>query len=258
MNEKSYPIYEIYITEATDMSFNGFTEEAPKFLLENKINNSKEWYDRHKDQYKQYVYKPFVELITELVPAMTEIDSQLITIPSKLISRVRRDTRFTKDKSLYRDNVWLVFLRDKSMMSTSPCFWFEISQRGSNYGVGYYGARPGSMANMREMILYGHPAFLSALKCYESQKDFVIGGEMYKRSRFPDQSENLKSWLDRKSIYFECAQNDFKLAFSKKLPDILKNGFNQLKPIYDFLCQVEALHLPGRLIHDNPKAPFKR
>lgn len=222
------------------MSFNGFTSEALKFLIENKINNSKDWYENHKDAYKQYVYNPFVQLITELTPTMTEIDSQLLTIPSKLISRVRRDTRFSKDKSLYRDNAWFIFLRDKSLMSSSPCFWFEISQKGSSYGVGYYGAQACSMSTMREMICKSNPSFLSALECYESQDTFVIGGEMYKRSKFPDQPENLRSWLDRKNIYFECAQNDFNLAFSNELPDILKKGFISIKPIYDFLCTVES------------------
>ncbi len=222
------------------MSFSGFTKEAPKFLFENKLNNSKEWYDSHKGVYREFVYDPFVELIKELAPVITEIDDRIITVPSKLISRVRRDTRFTKDKSLYRDNVWLVFLRDKSQMTTSPCFWFEISQKGSSYGTGYYGAETGAMARMREMIVEGHPAFLKALQCYEAQKEFVIGGEMYKRSKFPEQPENLKLWLDRKNIYFESVQNDFKLAFSKKLPDTLKKAYIQLKPIYDFMCLVEA------------------
>lgn len=222
------------------MDFNGFTAEALKFLFENKINDSKAWYDSHKDIYKKYVYNPFVQLITELAPTMTEIDSQLITTPSKLISRVRRDTRFTKDKSLYRDNAWITFLRDKSKMSSVPCFWFEITQKGSSYGLGYYSATPSSMAKMREMILDKHPAFLSALKCYESQNKFLIGGEMYKRSKFPDQPMNLRSWLDRKNIYFECVQNDFSIAFSKDLPEILKEGFKTLKPIYEFLVAVEA------------------
>jgi uncharacterized protein (DUF2461 family) len=171
---------------------------------------------------------------------MKEIDEQFITIPSKLISRVRRDTRFTKDKTMYRDNVWLVFLRDKSLMSIAPCYWFGLDQRGSSYGIGYYGAQTGSMANMRDMIINKHPLFLKALKCYESQTQFVIGGEMYKRTKFPDQPENLKTWLDRKNIYFESVQDDFKLAFSKDLPSVLKKSFTELKPIYDFLCMVEA------------------
>lgn len=222
------------------MSFDGFTAEALKFLFENKLNNSKEWYDGHKDIYKKYVYDPFVELVKELSPTMLEIDDKIITVPSKLISRVRRDTRFSKDKTLYRDNVWIVFLRDKSIMATSPCFWFEISQKGSSFGIGYYGAEPSSMAKMREMIIDGHPVFKKALQCYESQKDFILGGEMYKKSKFPGQPENLRAWLDRKNIYFECVQSDFKLAFSEDLSDALKKGFKKLKPIYDFLCKAES------------------
>lgn len=221
------------------MSFDAFTKDALIFLFENKINNNKEWYDSHKDSYKKLVYNPFVELIKELSPAILGIDSKIITVPSKIISRVRRDTRFTKDKSLYRDNVWIVFLRDKSMMSTSPCYWFEIGQQGSSYGVGYYKADSESIANMRELILNRHPVFLNALNCYESQKEFVLGGEMYKRIRYTDQPENIQSWLNRKNIYFESVQNNFDLAFSKNLPDVLKKDFTKLKPIYDFFLAAE-------------------
>jgi uncharacterized protein (TIGR02453 family) len=223
------------------MSFNGFTKEALSFLFENRMRNSKEWYDEHKDVYKRTVYEPFVALVQEIAPEVLKIDEKLITTPSRIISRVRRDTRFTKDKSLYRDNAWIVFLRDKSQMSTAPCFWFEVSQNGSSYGVGYYGAQASAMARMRELILERHPVFLAALKCYESQDQFVMGGESYKRNRYPDEPENLQQWLNRKNIYFECVQKDFSLAFSKALPDALKEGYMKLKPIYDFLCLVEGI-----------------
>lgn len=223
------------------MSFGGFTKEALIFLLENKINNNKQWYDSHKDLYKKLIYNPFTELIRELETTILEIDSKIITVPSKIISRIRRDTRFTKDKSLYRDNAWIVFLRDKSRMSVSPCFWFEIGQQGSSYGVGYYSVDPATMANMRELIIKREPVFIRALKCYESQKEFVIGGEMYKRSRHPDQPENIQLWLNRKNIYFESVQNDHDLAFSPNLPKVLKAGFVMLKPIYDFFLAAENL-----------------
>lgn len=221
------------------MSFEGFSAQALQFLMENKINNSKDWYDAHKDEYKRLVYNPFTELVNELGPTMLQIDSQIIIKPLRVISRVRRDTRFTKDKSLYRDNIWIVFLRDKARMSTSACFWFEINQRGSSHGVGFYGATPQSMARMREMIIDNHPAFQFALKCYENQNRFLIGGEMYKKSKYPDQPENLKTWLDRKNIYFECSETGYERAFSKDLPEILKQDFKLLKPIYDFLCIID-------------------
>jgi uncharacterized protein (TIGR02453 family) len=223
------------------MGFQGFTREALIFLLENKINNDKQWYDSHKDIYKKLVYNPFKELVEELAPVMLEIDDQIITVPSRIISRVRRDTRFTKDKSLYRDNAWIVFLRDKSKMAASPCYWFEIGQQGSSYGVGYYSADSASIANMRELIIKRDSVFLKALEYYETQNEFVIGGEMYKRSRYPDQPENIQLWLNRKNIYFESVQNNHKLAFSKDLPEVLKAGFIRLKPVYEFFLKAESL-----------------
>ena len=222
------------------MGFDGFSQEAQRFILENRMNNSKEWYEEHKHVYRKYVYEPFVELVKELSPAMKEIDSSIITVPSKIISRVRRDTRFTKDKTLYRDNAWIVFLRDKSQMSISPCFWFELGQYGISYGVGYYKARTASMAKMREMILDRHPSFMAAQKAYESQDEFVIGGEIYKRNRYPEQPENMQQWLNRRNIVFENVSRDFGPAFSAGLPDVLINGFRKLKPIYDFLLLAES------------------
>lgn len=222
------------------MSFDGFSKEALRFLLENRMNNSKEWYEAHRHEYRKYVYEPFVELVKVLSPAVKEIDDSIITVPSKIISRVRRDTRFTKDKTLYRDNAWIVFLRDKSRMSAVPCFWFELGQFGISYGVGYYSAENASMARMREMILDRHPAFMAALKAYESQDEFAIGGVSYKKCRFPEQPENIKQWLIRKNIYFDRVHNDFILAFSGELPDVLINGYRKLKPIYDFFLLVES------------------
>lgn len=223
-----------------EMGFEGFSKEALKFLFENRMNNSKEWYEEHKPEYRKYVYEPFAELVKELEPAIKEIDESIITVPSKIISRVRRDTRFTKDKSLYRDNAWIVFLRDKTRMSATPCFWFELGQNGISYGVGYYSAQSASMARMREMILGRHPSFMAALKAYESQNEFVIGGESYKKCKYPDQPENIKQWLIRKNIYFENVHRDYRPAFSRELPEVLINGFRKLKPMYDFMLLVES------------------
>ena len=35
------------------MGFSGFTPDALKFLFENRLNNSKDWYDSHKADYKR-------------------------------------------------------------------------------------------------------------------------------------------------------------------------------------------------------------
>ena len=87
------------------------------FLFENKLNNSKEWYHAHKKEYTELVLRPLAELVVKLKPTMLELDPDLIVEPrvTRSISRIYRDTRFSKDKSLYRDNMWLIFIRDKKL-----------------------------------------------------------------------------------------------------------------------------------------------
>ena len=89
------------------MAFHGFSAEGVDLLQLNRLQNSKEFYDAHKDEIKRLSIRPFHELIAEMTPEMVKIDPQFVTVPSRMVSRVRRDTRYTKDKTLYRANMWL-------------------------------------------------------------------------------------------------------------------------------------------------------
>ena len=89
--------------------FQGFTADTLRFLLENKMNDSKQWYDSHKDEYKRFVYNPFAELTNMLAQTMLGRQPN-ITKPSVSYHGFAKYTRFTKDKTLYRDHMWIVFL----------------------------------------------------------------------------------------------------------------------------------------------------
>ncbi|MDY3989555.1 MAG: DUF2461 domain-containing protein [Massilioclostridium sp.] len=212
------------------------------FLFENKLNNSKEWYHAHKKEYTELVLRPLAELVVKLKPTMLELDPDLIVEPrvTRSISRIYRDTRFSKDKSLYRDNMWLIFIRDKKLYEGPPGFYVDISPRGLSYGMGYYQASADAMRCYREMILGREPAFLKALEAYEGQKVFSLTGDLYKRSKAPDEPERIRSWVDRKSVDFDCTTTDFNLMFSENLDQVVAQHFRLLKPVYEFLMAVET------------------
>ena len=48
------------------MSFPGFSDKAYGFSR-NRFNNSKQWYDSHRDEYKKYVYNLLLNC-NELAP----------------------------------------------------------------------------------------------------------------------------------------------------------------------------------------------
>ena len=216
-----------------------FSQETVNFLTENRLRNDKTWFEAHREQYHQYVIAPLVSLTEALTPALLEIDGRLIISPKSggSVSRIWRDARFSKDKSLFRDSMWCSFLREKN--GGWPEFFFVISPEGFLYGCGYYSAGAASMESMRELITSGDNSFRAALASYEGQKLFRLDGEKYKKSRWPDQPENLREWLDRKSICFLREDRDFDLLYSERLSGAVAGGFRALAPVYDFMIRAE-------------------
>ena len=204
-----------------------FSPSTIEFLVENKIQNSREWYKENKERYNKLLLEPFIELVDRLAPDMLKIDAQLITEPrvDRTLSRIYRDTRFSKDKSLYRDNMWFVFMREKKLYEGLPAYYFDLTPQGFSYGMGYYTASASSMNSIRNLILAGSPAFKKAESAFRAQSIFGMEGDAYKKSRYPGQPDNIREWLDKKSISFNSYSDDTDLLFSDALASKLLEGF---------------------------------
>lgn len=224
-----------------------FSAKSLDFLFENRLNDRKEWFEAHKEDFRTLVLQPLQQLVVDLTPAALEIDSRFVVEPrtDRTISRIRRDTRFSKDKSLYRDYMWIHFDRGKSGIPDQPCVWFDMSGRGFGYGCGIYAPSPGYMDTMREMILAGDPLFLKAKKALEEQNVFYLDGNRYKRPRYPEQPEDLQQWLDLKDVGFSYESKDFDLLFSDKLAESIAKDLLLLKPLYQFLFHVAESRAAG-------------
>lgn len=213
------------------------------FLVENRLNNSRAWYQEHKEQYKELVLTPLIELVEQLAPTMREIDSRIIAEPrvDRSISRIYRDTRFSKDKSLYRDVMWIVFMRDKKIAYCPPGFFFEFSPSGFRYGCGYYYLPSDYMEAVRSLVLKHDRSFLRAQKVLREHPQFVLEGERYKRPHFPAASSEDREWLERKGLSVNCNSKDWALLFSEELAHTLAEGFQRLVPVYEFFLRAGSL-----------------
>ena len=218
-----------------------FSDDTLNFLFENRVMDSKLWFEEHREQYETLVLTPMRELVKALTPAMLEIDPMLICEPKigKCISRIYRDTRFSKDKRLFRDVMWVSFFRHRQLYNGLPCFFFELSPRGLVWGCGYYQTSPEVMEEIRKMILAEDADFLAAEKVLARRQDFVLADSRYKRSRHPDAPEERRLWLDQRSVCALKRSADFDLLSSPALPEVLAKDFADMKPLYDFLMKAE-------------------
>lgn len=230
-----------------------FSKRSLDFLFENKLHDSKEWYEEHKDIYREHITKPFAALASELESFFEETDSELICTP-KRISRVRRDTRFTKDKSLFRDHIWITVSRPKERFEQIPGFYFCIEQTGFSLGCGYYQAGTNSMEAVRKLILCDDSSFAEVEKALKAAPEFTLEGEMYKRSRFPGESEEKQNWLNRKSLCVNLSSSDLELLFGSGLAEYLKCEFAKIVPFYRFLMHAEETAAKESIVRENAGA----
>jgi len=222
------------------LSFEGFSKEAIEFLKNVKLNNSKDWFESNRSIYNEYLLKPFQELVGELSDNMIEIDSKFIVAPfiDKTISRIHKDVRFSKDKSKYRDSMWLTFKRSAKEWIYTPAYFFEIMPDYYRYGMGFYSAKKQAMDIFRKRIDISQQSFLGIVKPIKEDNKFEIYGDMYKKSLNSSNSDEIKEWYDRKSFGVIHNCDNLKKLFTKDLLGELIESFNKLAPLYNFLSNI--------------------
>jgi len=215
--------------------------EALDFLFENKIKDSKAWYNEHKADYKRLVVEPFREFVVNMQPYMEKIDPDLSCNP-KHISRIYRDTRFTKDKHLFRDHVWYGFMHNKDLYEGLPCYFFEFSPEGVSYGCGYYKASSESMAAIRELVKKHDKTFENMKKALKKHPELELWCNPYKKNHFPDADEKDQPWLNIRDFCVIANTQEFDLLFSESdvLAAEIGKRFKEMKPIYEFLMKAES------------------
>lgn len=227
--------------ESEDKKFKGFSPKTLKFLKDLKANNNKVWFKAHKADYEDYVLQPMRDLVTDLDDFMLDIDPYFEITPAvnKTISKIYRDTRFSKDKSPFRNVVWFTFKNQKKDWTTHVCgYFFELSTDSYRYGMGFYNAAPVIMSKFREMIDENPKEFLKAVSFFYKQKAFVLEGEKYERIIDKTKPEKIQDWYQRKNMYLVCNRKTDDALFSSKLVNELATGFNMIAPFYHYLQKI--------------------
>lgn len=219
--------------------FNGFTDDTLIFLKELKNNNNKLWFEKNRYRYEKVLLEPFKLLVCELSPSMLKIDRDFETTPKidRTISRIYRDTRFSKDKSLYRPNMWITFKRNNKEWKTYPAFFFELYHDWYRYGMGFYSANKEIMDKFRNKIENNINEFKKATT-FLNDKIFLLEGEKYKRRINNNLPDEIQEWYQRKTFYLVCNRKINNNIFSNKIISEINVGFMTLAPLYGFLMEL--------------------
>ncbi len=215
------------------MTFSGITADSMYLLAENRFQDSKTFYEEHKPAINAGVVHPLRGLVEELTPAMLRVDPLLCGS----VSRVRRDNRFTHDKSMYRENMWIVFARDKKAWNWCvPAFYLDFSLQHAEWGLGFYSTTPDIMRCLRRRAEADPARFEKAIR-RANRAGFTLTGRPYARPHStPEIPALLRPLYDCKSVDLNRSDSP-SMVEDADLPARLLEGFTALAPMYALLME---------------------
>ena len=214
--------------------FEGFTRRTFEFFMAIKFNNSREFFQANHDWYVESVREPARRLAADLGDTVRSLDPLLETRPEKVVSRINRDVRFSRDKSPYRDYIWLAFRRPGVERATTLGVYFDIGVEGASYGMGFYDENRPMMNALRRQILIAPEHFSPIVE--NALKHFTLHPKAYKRMTIPDSvPQELRQWYALRGFYVEKELPDMNILCSHMLVDEIISGYNELKPLYDYI-----------------------
>lgn len=218
-------------------NFSGIKPEAIELLSLNRFNDSKAFYEEHKEEIKQGVTVPMRQIVLDLSDLVSDLDSLMDTNPVYVVSRIRRDTRRTKSKMLYRENLWLMLRRNKFQYPFAPFYWFEFAPDFYGYGLGFWAGRPIQLDEVRKLIIKEPERWFNAVKATEAAGLSFNTKDFYKKDRIPSAPEDLKRYLNAKNFEFSAWKHDLSKIATTEIIDELRYMISVSSPMYEFLIE---------------------
>lgn len=217
-------------------NYDGITRDSLLLLSENKFRDSRDFYLENKEKIKSGIIVPLRQIAEIAGTQLLSLDEHINTVPTKMVSRVYRDTRFSKNKRLYRDNMWIMFMRDKHEWPQYPCMWFEFYPGSYSMGVGLFAETPAFMEYFRAAVRENPDEFLRAARSAENA-GAVVSGEPYKKPR-EGCPEGAQDYYNRRSLYFIRTCTDIEHLADERVLDELLESQKAFSPMYRFLLGV--------------------
>lgn len=167
--------------------FTGWTGDFVGYFSGLQVNNSKAYFEAHRQQYEHDVKGPMAALLSDLEPEFG---------PARL-SRPNRDIRFSADKSPYKTNIYAV---------ASAGGYVALDAAGLVAGGGRHMIDAPQLALFRESVdASAAGEELAAIVAGLRQKGYDVGGQELKRVPAPHPQDHPRGDLLRykRLIYWQ-------------------------------------------------------
>ena len=215
--------------------FSGYSPETVDFLWGIRLNNNREWFMEHKQDYVNYLYEPTKALGQDILQMVLHKPGTLVKV-----SRIYRDARMHHPLP-YKESLWICLRQDVEWWAENPCLYFEINPDRIHYGFFFWRIKPQIMERIRQDMAANPDAFLKMIRKTEKATGIpVVAEETYKRPK-PTENKKLEPYFSWKGQIGCVREEEFSPeTFGPELGERVKTMFQQLMPLYDYFCKFTA------------------
>ncbi len=224
--------------------FEGFPPEGFRFFRELAVNNNREWFAEHKQEYIDYLQTPAVSLVVELGERLKSefpgIGYDLRTNGAGSIMRIYRDIRFSKDKTPYKTHIGINFWEGPQKKG-SPGFHFFMDTEGAAFYGGYHVFPKEYLAAYRESVASDASGedLRKAFDKMVENKGFEFGGEQLKKVPPGYDKESPRGDLLRyKGLWVKSSKLNPKTLGSPALIDTCAANAHIMGPVHRWFVDV--------------------
>ena len=211
-------------------------EHVLKFLKDLSKHNDRDWFEKNKHRYLN-AKETHEQLIGDVLKELARLDGALGNLePKKLIFRIYRDVRFSKDKRPYKTNMGAGFSPNGKLVE-EPGYYLHIEPGKSFVAGGIYMPNAENLAKIRQEIDYNTDAFnkiANAKKFRSLFKSFDDSDKLKTAPKGYPKDHPMIEVLKLKSIIVSKDLSD-KEVLDKKLAKKVAEYCREIKPLNDFI-----------------------
>lgn len=229
----------------SEVVFKGFGDKALPFLKALDFHQNREWFLENKDLFEEHLYDPLGDLVEHLLARFEKAGLPFRGDRKKSQFRIKRDTRFSKDKSPYNRHLSALLSPDGNKWAESGCFYVCIGleeYRGCYAAIAWWQPKPELLLAMRKAIVERPEKYRAMVKALA--KNGLVLNDTDRLKRTPRGFEtvtepDLVDALRNRNFVVRLAIDPAGIT-SPKLADDLFDFAVRAKPLLDWGRAIEG------------------
>lgn len=218
--------------------FTGFPRKTLSFLGGLTINNNKGWFEANRGEYDEYYVAPARAFVTAMGPRLRKLSPGVQAEPkvNGSLMRIHRDTRFSKDKTPYKDHLDLIFWEGEGKSRECPGFFFRLTAKKLFLGAGKHGFDSTQLGAYRAAVDDNRTGRQLARVLDKLPGGYEVGGQHYKKVPRGFAGDHERGDLLRhNALHAAIEMNTPKEAHGPEFVDFCIRHFEVVAPIHRWL-----------------------